>query len=404
MTGPRPDLQSPAARLPELLPDTRLLCVWIALLAFGAVAVNSASMELAASRYGNPDFLLVRHLAFMVVSVLAFLFVLSVPTRAWARVAAASYFVTLGLLALVLVFGREVNGSMRWIGLGPASLQPSEVAKFLLVIYLAGYLDRHRTDISRSFVAMVRPFAWLMIPAILLLGEPDLGSAVVIYGAAAGLVLLAGARIGHMLVLVVTAVAALVGLVLVQPYRMQRLDAFLNPWAADVQFGSGYQLTQALIAFGRGEWFGVGLGEGLQKLFYLPEAHTDFIFAVMAEELGAVTVLVLCAAFAWLVIRGLLHGRAAEVRGDGFAAHLAYGAALMLGVQTLVSLGVNTGLLPTKGLTLPLISYGGNSLVVSSALVGMLVRVDWENRLAAAPAPRAARRAARRSAAAGGLA
>ncbi|HSG87746.1 MAG TPA: putative lipid II flippase FtsW [Pseudomonadales bacterium] len=380
------------------LPDTRMFCVWIALLAAGAVAVSSASMELAMSRYGDADFHLVRHLVFAAVSVLGFLFVLSVPTRLWAQVATSTYFLTLVLLLLVLLpgIGREVNGSMRWIGLGPASIQPSEVAKFLLVVYLAGYLQRHREDIANSFVAMVRPFGWLLIPATLLLAEPDLGSTVVIYGAAAGLVLLAGARVSHMLVLIATAVGALILLVLWQPYRLLRLEAFLNPWAADVQFGSGYQLTQALIAFGRGEWFGVGLGEGLQKLFYLPEAHTDFIFAVVAEELGAIGALALCAALTWLVLRGLAHGRVAEERGATFAAMLAYGAALMLGVQMLVSLGVNTGLLPTKGLTLPLVSYGGNSLVVSSALVALIMRVHWENALeaqAAAAGGKAVRKA-----------
>jgi cell division protein FtsW len=195
------------------------------------------------------------------------------------------------------------------------------------------------------------------------------------------------APVAAWLLLASAATASLALLVLAQPYRLQRLEGFLDPWAEGVQFGSGYQLTQALIAFGRGEWFGVGLGEGLQKLFYLPEAHTDFIFAVIAEETGVVGALCLCAALVWLVLRGLAHGRTAEVRGDRFAAMLAYGAALMLAVQMLVSLGVNTGLLPTKGLTLPLVSYGGNSLLVSSALVALMMRVDWENRLAAHVVP-----------------
>lgn len=368
------------------MPDTGLLVVWLALLAAGAVAVTSASLELSASRHGAATHLLTRHGIYVLVSVLAALTVLSIPTRFWARLGAPAYFVALALLLAVLVpgVGREVNGSLRWIGLGPATLQPSEIAKFLLVIHLAGYLQRHGDGLGHSFVSMVKPLGWLLVPAMLLLAEPDLGSTVVIFGAAAGLLLLAGARIGHMLVLACAAVATLVALILWQPYRIQRLEAFLNPWAADVQFGSGYQLTQALIAFGRGEWFGVGLGEGLQKLFYLPEAHTDFIFAVIAEETGAVGAIALCAAFAWLVVRGLMHGRIAEERGDRFAGLLAYGAALMLGVQILVSLGVNTGLLPTKGLTLPLVSYGGNSLVVSSALVGLLLRVHWENAVAVA--------------------
>jgi cell division protein FtsW len=384
MTALRPDHGTGSP-----VPDTLMFGLWVGLLLVGAVAVTSASMELAASRYGDAEYHLIRHGIYMVLSTAVFALVLSLPTTAWAAVCRLAWPLTLLLLILVLVpgLGREVNGSMRWIGLGPASIQPSELAKFLLVIHLAGYLQRHAGELPRSFAAMAWPFVWLLPPALLLLMEPDLGSAVVIFGAAAGLVLLAGARVLHLLLLASAATASLALLVLAQPYRLQRLEGFLDPWAEGVQFGSGYQLTQALIAFGRGEWFGVGLGEGLQKLFYLPEAHTDFIFAVIAEETGVVGALCLCAALVWLVLRGLAHGRTAEVRGDRFAAMLAYGAALMLAVQMLVSLGVNTGLLPTKGLTLPLVSYGGNSLLVSSALVALMMRVDWENRLAAHVVP-----------------
>lgn len=374
------------------VPDTLMFGLWAGLLLVGAVAVTSASMELAASRYGDAEHHLIRHGIYMVLSATVFALVLSLPTTAWSVVGGLAWPLTMLLLILVLIpgLGREVNGSMRWIGLGPASIQPSEIAKFLLVIHLAGYFRRHAWDLSRSLAGMIGAFAWLLPPALLLLMEPDLGAAMVIFGAAVGLALLAGARMLHLLLLAATATVGLVLLVLAQPYRLQRLEAFLDPWAEGVQFGSGYQLTQALIAFGRGEWFGVGLGEGLQKLFYLPEAHTDFIFAVIAEETGVLGALCLCAALLWLVLRGLAHGRAAEVRGDRFAAMLAYGAALMLGVQMLVSLGVNTGVLPTKGLTLPLVSYGGNSLLVSSALVALMMRVDWESRLArAAPAARA---------------
>jgi cell division protein FtsW len=286
--------------------------------------------------------------------------------------------------------GREVNGALRWISLGPVSFQPSEAAKFLLVLYLAHYLSRRREEVRTSFVAMMRPLGWLLVPAMLLLAEPDLGATVVIFSAAGGALLLAGARLRDLAVLAVLGGGALALAVWLEPYRLVRLKAFLDPWA--VQYDDGYQLTQALIAIGRGEWFGVGLGEGLQKLFYLPEAHTDFIFAVIAEELGAVTAIAVCVAIAALVVRGLWHGRAAEQRGDEFAAQLAYGAALMLGVQALVSLGVNTGLLPTKGLTLPLVSYGGNALIVSCALVALCVRVDWENRSAEAIASGPGRR------------
>jgi cell division protein FtsW len=362
-------------------PDLLTFALWASLLAAGAIAVTSASLELSASRYGGDTLhLAARHGVYVLAAGIVYLLVLATPTATWQRLAGPAYLLAVLLLVAVLlpIFGRKVNGSLRWIGVGPITLQPSEVAKFLLVLYLADALCRREQAISCSLRAMVALLGWLMVPVVLVLAEPDLGSAVVIIGTAAGLLLLAGARVLHMLLLALLAVAAVAALVLLQPYRLQRLEAFLNPWAPDIQFGSGYQLTQALIAFGRGEWTGVGLGEGLQKLFYLPEAHTDFIFAVIAEETGGIGALLICAALGAIVVRGLMHGRVAETSGDRFAAQLAYGAALMLGVQALVSLGVNTGLLPTKGLTLPLISYGGNSLLVSSALVALIARVHWE--------------------------
>ena len=367
-------------------PDLVTFGLWLGLLAAGAVAVTSASLELSASRYGDPIHLALRHGSYVFAAGIVLVLVLATPTEQWRRLAGPAWLLAVLLLVAVLlpVLGRRVNGSLRWIGVGPLTVQPSEIAKLLLVIHLAESLRRREERLGRSLVELLAPLGWLLPPVVLILAEPDLGSAVVVLGAAAGMLLLAGARLRHLLLLAGAAGAALAGLVLWQPYRLARLEAFLNPWAEGVQFGSGYQLTQALIAFGRGEWFGVGLGEGLQKLFYLPEAHTDFIFAVVAEETGALGALALCGALAWLVLRGLAHGRAAEERGDRFAANLAYGAALVLGVQMLISLGVNTGLLPTKGLTLPLISYGGNSLLVSSAFVGLLLRVHWETAAATA--------------------
>ncbi len=361
--------------------DSALLWLWLALLAAGLVAVTSASMELSASRHGDAFHHLWRHGIYAVLAVVAFLGVLSVSTSAWSGWDRACLVLAVALLALLLVpgMGREVNGSLRWIVIGPVSLQPSEPARFLLVVYLAGYVVRHGEAISSSLLGLLRPLAWLAIPSVLLLAQPDLGSVVVIMAAAVGLLFLSGARVLHLTFCGLAALAALAALISMRDYRSARLQAFLDPWAPEVQFGSGYQLTQALIAFGRGEWFGVGLGEGLQKLFYLPEAHTDFIFAVIAEETGVFGALLLCAALLAVVIRGLWHGRKAQRRGATMAAGLAYGAALMLGLQTLISVGVNTGLLPTKGLTLPLVSYGGNSLIVSSALVALLVRVAWEN-------------------------
>ncbi|MCC5871800.1 MAG: putative lipid II flippase FtsW [Gammaproteobacteria bacterium] len=373
--------------------DSALIWLWIALLAVGLVAVASASMELAFSRHGDAFHHLLRHGIALIVAGLAFLVVLAFPTSFWARFDRVALLLAVALLALLFVpgLGREVNGSLRWIAFGPFSLQPSEPVRFLLVVYLAGYVARHQQAISSGLLGLLRPLLWLLIPCALLVAQPDLGSAVVIMAAAVALLFLSGARMLHLSLLGAAAVAGLWMLLSLRDYRVARLQAFLDPWAPDVQFGSGYQLTQALIAFGRGEWFGVGLGEGLQKLFYLPEAHTDFIFAVIAEETGAAGALLLCAALMALVLRGLWHGRMAQRRGATMAAGLAYGAALLLGIQVLVSLGVNTGLLPTKGLTLPLVSYGGNSLIVCSALVALLVRVAWENAESERP-PRGIRR------------
>lgn len=374
--------------------DTSLLWLWLALLAVGLLAVTSASMELAASRHDDAFHHFYRHGAYLILAGLGFLGVLSVPTSVWANLDRVALLLAVALLALLFVpgIGREVNGSLRWIALGPVSLQPSEPVRFLLVIYLAGYVLRHQPAISNDLFGLLRPLLWLLIPCGLLIAQPDLGSAVVIMAAAVATLFLCGARMLHLSLLGALAVAGLWSLLMVRDYRVARLQAFLDPWAPEVQFGSGYQLTQALIAFGRGEWFGVGLGEGLQKLFYLPEAHTDFIFAVIAEETGVLGALLLCAALMAMVLRGLWHGRRAQRRGAVMAAGLAYGAAMLLGIQVLVSLGVNTGLLPTKGLTLPLVSYGGNSLIVSSALVALLVRVAWENAESGQPARSVRRR------------
>ena len=379
--------RSRATSLPPPEVDGLLLTLLFALVGTGFVVVASASMELAEIRYGDRWHHVVRHALYLLVALLGGAFVLSIPTRLWRALALPGYVLVVLLLGAVLLpgIGREVNGAQRWFAVGPVSFQPSVAAKVLLLFWLAAHLDRHADALRGAFLPAARPLAMLLLPAVLLLAEPDLGTTVVLFGAAAGLLLLAGARLRDLTVLGALASLALGALILTQPYRMERMRAFLDPWA--VQYDGGYQLTQALIAFGRGEWFGVGLGEGLQKLFYLPEAHTDFIYAVVAEELGAVAALLLALAFALLVLRGLTHGRIAELRGDRFAAFLAYGASLLLGVQALVSLGVNTGVLPTKGLTLPLVSYGGNALIASCALVAVVLRVAWENAVAGA-APR----------------
>lgn len=351
--------------------DKVLVFSWLVILGLGTVMVASASVAISST-------LLLKHGAYLVVSLMAFLAVLLVPLEWWRQSHRIVLVVALALCVAVLIpgVGVEVNGARRWIGLGAFSIQAAEVCKLLLLVYLAGYLHRFHDELTDSALVLLRPLAMIALPALLLLAQPDFGSVVVIASVSVALLFVAGARLRHFLLLVALGAAALAALAVLQPYRMQRLVSFLNPW--EYAFSSGYQLTQALIAFGRGEIFGLGLGEGIQKLFYLPEAHNDFIFAVIAEELGVVGALTLIALFALLVIRIFRVGRTALLEGNYFGGYLAYGVGLMLGFQCLVNLGVNTGVLPTKGLTLPFVSYGGNSLMVSCAMIGFVLRLQLE--------------------------
>jgi cell division protein FtsW len=351
--------------------DRIMLICWVAILALGTVMVASASVAISQG-------LLIRHGVFLAASLAALVVVLCVPLAWWRGGHRLAWLAAVGLCALVLLpgIGVEVNGARRWIGLGAFSLQAAEVCKFLLLIYLAGYLDRFHGAVADDPQALLRPLGMLGALCALLLMQPDFGTAVVLAVTTGGLLFVAGARLRHFL-LIVAAGGLLIGLLaVVQPYRLERLITFVDPW--QFAFGSGYQLTQALIAFGRGEVFGLGLGEGIQKLFYLPEAHNDFIFAVIAEELGLVGALTVLVLFAVLVLRILRLGRGALASGETFSGYLVYGVGLLLGVQCLINLGVNTGVLPTKGLTLPFVSYGGNSLVVSCAMLGLVLRAQIE--------------------------
>jgi cell division protein FtsW len=288
--------------------------------------------------------------------------------------------------------GRNVNGSSRWLGFGPLTLQPSELVKLSAIVYLAGYVVRRRQEVRRSVWGFVKPLLVLGLIAFLLLLEPDFGTAVVVLTTSMGVLFLAGVRVWQFVVLLVPVVVGLMGLAVVAPYRLQRVLSFLDPWQD--AFGKGYQLTQALIAFGRGEWLGVGLGGSVQKLHYLPEAHTDFLFAVLGEELGLVGVLLVIGLFAFVVWRAFDIANRAEQVGNPFAAYLAYGVALWIGLQALINIGVNMGILPTKGLTLPLMSYGGSSVMVTCVAVALLLRVAGELRLVARHGSRAATREA----------
>jgi cell division protein FtsW len=282
------------------------------------------------------------------------------------------------MLVLIPGVGREVNGSLRWIQVGPVSVQASELAKPSVIIYLAGYLVRHGQQVREMFVGFIKPIGWLTIIAGLLLLEPDYGAAAVLFATCLGMLFLAGVSLPRFLSWGLVALGALATLAMLAPYRLARLMTFVNPWADP--YDSGFQLTQALIAFGRGEWFGVGLGASIQKMFYLPEVHTDFVFAIIAEELGLAGTLVVIALFSFLIWRAFHIGGRALRNGHAFAAYLAYGVGLLIGLQAYINIGVNMGVLPTKGLTLPLISYGSNSVMMVCFCIGLLLRVAYEGK------------------------
>ncbi|PID43024.1 MAG: putative lipid II flippase FtsW [Proteobacteria bacterium] len=359
------------------------------LLYIGLVIITSASIDIADARTvgvdssgsGNPFYYAMKHGVFLCLALTVACVVIRVPTDWWCRNGWLLLFVSLALLVLVLVIGREVNGSIRWIGLGQVNFQPSEVAKLFLIAYLAGYLVRRNDEVTSSWWGFIKPMVVMFVAALLLLMEPDFGATVVILVAAFGMIFLSGAKLVRFGTLLMVATVLGVALIFFQPYRFQRVISFANPWAD--QFGSGYQLTQALIAFGRGEWFGVGLGNSVQKLMYLPEAHTDFVFAILAEEFGLLGSIFVISLFVVLVYRSMRIGRLCEAAGRYFSAYFAYGLSILIGFQAFINIGVNCGLLPTKGLTLPLVSYGGSSLIVSCALVSILLRIDLERKWAA---------------------
>ena len=351
--------------------DRALLFSWLALLAIGSVMVTSASV-------GRADDIVLRHGVYMVLALLLFLGTLLTPLELWGRNHQWLLLLAVLLCALVLIpgIGLRANGARRWIGLGAFSIQSGEVAKLLLPVYLAGYLARFHGDQVRNFGVIFRPVVVIILLCGFLLLQPDFGTLVVLAIVGFAVLFLGGMRLGHYLILVGLGGAAVAALAVEEAYRMQRLISFMNPWSD--AFGKGYQLVQSLIAFGRGEVVGLGLGEGIQKLDYLPEAHNDFIFAVIAEELGIVGALVLLAIFVLMVLRIFRLGRKALQEGNHFGGYLAYGIGLALGVQFLVNVGVSTGVLPTKGITLPFVSYGGNSLMVSCAMIGLMLRLQLE--------------------------
>lgn len=358
--------------------DVTLVLSAVLLLGIGLVMVASSSIEIADRGTGDPLYYFKRQFIFAVFGVLAALLLTKVRLAHLERSGVFLLFLMVALLTLVLIpgMGRTVYGSTRWLELGPLGIQVSEIVKLLLIIYLAGYLVRHGQQVIESFAGFVRPMLVLLILFTLLLLEPDFGAAIVLLVTALGMFWLAGAKILNFVILFVTSAASMTVIAISSPYRMERLTAFLNPWSDP--FGSGFQLTQSLIAIGSGSWTGLGLGASVQKLFYLPKAHNDFVFAVIAEELGLVGVAVVLLLFLVLIGRCFAVGKKVEEKGMKFGALVCYGIGIWLGLQVFINIGVNMGVLPTKGLTLPLISAGGSSLMVVCMAIGLVTRVHME--------------------------
>jgi len=368
--------------------DAGLLLAVLFLLGLGFVMVTSASMSIADRNYGDPYFFVLRHGIAMALALGCGLLCFAVPVKVWREAAPWLLLGGIALLAMLLLpgIGRTVNGATRWIPLGVLNLQPSELMKFIVVIYVSDYLIRRQIDVQVSFIGFLRPMVPIGVACALILAQPDFGTTAVILATVMGMLFLGGVSIMSFGVLFLGVATALAGLIIVEPYRLQRVTSFLDPFADP--YNSGYQLSQALIAFGRGEWFGVGLGNGIQKQFYLPEAHTDFLLAVVGEEFGLLGVLLVIALFGYLTWRAFDIGNRARLQGEGFSCYVAHGFGLMLGLQAFVNVGVNTGLLPTKGLPLPFMSYGSNALIVAVIAVAVLLRIDHElRRTAVEPIP-----------------
>ncbi len=378
----------PARLRTQLQLDPVLLAIVASLLLGGFVVLASASISISDNVAGNPFFYLQRQLFAAALGIVAAGVCLFIPMRVWQSLGPLMLLLGLALLVVVLVpgIGHEVNGARRWVRVGIMNLQVSEPARLCFLMYLAGYLVRRNKELREQFTGFLWPMLVLTLGCALLLKEPDFGAAIVLLATALAMLFVGGARIRDFAVFFGAAVAAMVALALTSPYRLKRLTGFVDPWADP--YDSGFQLTQSLIAIGRGEWFGVGLGDSVQKLFYLPEAHTDFVYAVFAEEFGLFGSLLLIALFLALLWRILRLGIRAHDAERFFEAYMAVGIGTWLGLQAFINVGVNMGLLPTKGLTLPLISYGRSSLLVTLVCIGLLLRIHHELAVDAKPVNR----------------
>ena len=366
--------------------DAFLIICALLLVLSGLVMMTSASVGISDSLYGDAFFLFKKQSLFLLMGLIAGFLVSRIPLKIWQNLSPALYLTGLFLLILVLIpgIGKEVNNATRWLDLGFMSFQASEPAKLFFIMTLAAVLAKYRQRVTENWKGLLVCIVAMILPLPLLLMEPDFGASVVLMLAVFGVLFLAGVKVVYFVIAAIFAAGSAGYLILGSTYRMKRIEAYMqalsDPFHEDVVFGSGYQLAQALIGFGRGEWFGVGLGNSIQKMYFLPEAQTDFVLAIIAEELGAMCVLVVLFLYLALIVRAMLIARKSEESGNLFSAYLGYGIALILFGQTVINAGVNTGLLPNKGLTLPFMSYGGASLIICLVMIGILLRIDIEHR------------------------
>ena len=360
--------------------DHGLITICFMLTGLGLVMVYSASSHKAISM-GSPFFFLYRHMIFLFIGFVSAAVILQIPSKLWQLL--AKWLVVFGMVLLIIVLfpgiGKKVNGAQRWLAFAGFSFQPSELMKLFVILYTADFAARKSTylgDFKKGFLPML---ITLGLTGSFLLLEPDLGACIVISTVAIGILFLGGLSYKFLTSLVFTSGCVFSLLIIFEPWRFQRVISFMNP--LDFLFGSGYQLSHSLFAFARGDWFGVGLGRSMEKLFYLPEAHNDFILAVIGEELGLAGVWITIGLFISLIVKGFMIGTKAAVLERGFASLVAYGISLWIALQSLISMAVNLGLSPTKGLTLPFVSFGGSALLVNFIALGILLRIDWENRL-----------------------
>ncbi len=371
--------QSDNENSPVVMYDRTLLWLTLGLALIGFVMVTSASVPVGQKINDDPFYFARRDAFYLILALGLSLLTLRLPMSFWQKYSSLMLLISIVMLLIVLVVGNSINGASRWISLGPLRVQPAEFSKLSLFCYLASYLVRKVEEVRNNLWGFMKPLAVMLVLAVLLLAQPDLGTVIVLFVTTLALLFLAGAKVWQFLALIGSGLLAVVLLIIAEPYRVRRVTSFMDPWADP--FGSGYQLTQSLMAFGRGEFWGQGLGNSVQKLEYLPEAHTDFIFSIIGEELGYIGVVLALLMVFSVAFRAMTIGRKALQLDQRFSGFLACAIGVWFSFQALVNVGAAAGMLPTKGLTLPLISYGGSSLIIMSTAIVLLLRIDYEIRL-----------------------